>query len=249
MRRPTWLLIVLVLVSSFGCGTPPEPEPETSAEMAARGKMMRAMSQVSAASFAEDPAGYVQAIATLRESLAYDPNYHRANAMMALVILQICNHTNVLGPSLPGLEITPESARPYANTAINKNPKSVEGWSLLAMICVAESDFAGAKEALAKAKSASAKAREYYLAYGDYLYNLPEEKPSKRANNIVNAAASYLSAIEADPEFGIAYMRLLDLYEAIGDLDRIAKLIVDIRSLGYTLSSVRSIRYRQKGIM
>ncbi|MDZ7816846.1 MAG: hypothetical protein U5N86_12905 [Planctomycetota bacterium] len=100
-------------------------------------------------------------------------------------------------------------------------------------------------------KAARSKGRDdvfYFIAKGDYLFSVPEEKPAEKAENVIDAIELYTSAIETGERIGIPYMRLLDAFEYIDDARGIQQTAKLLKDMGYDLPSARAAKYRAAGI-
>ena len=231
-----------------GCGDKISEEPETSSEVASRGKFMAGLDELREGSFTENGRHYMNAVRLFKESLIYDETYSRANAMMALAVSELASMRLFKGQTVMGVSIEHEIARQYADKAIKANPTLPETCAIHSIVYTRMGEYEVAEDSLKKARSNDREDVYYFIAKGDYLFTIPEEKPQDKAENVIDAIEEYTNAIATGARIGIPYTRLLDAFEYIDDprgIQQTAKLLKD---LGYGLPSARAARYRAAGI-
>jgi hypothetical protein len=240
--------ILFFAFTAIGCDPPVEPDAENPSQMAARGKFTRAVSLFNKATFSEEPEKFIEVFTIIRESLSYDSEYFRSNAFYAILLLEMSKHTAIIGENLPGVNLSPATAKIYAEKAVKAAPKFSEGWAALAMVNVQLADFSGAKSALSKAKSIDKLLVSTILAEADYLFGQPANDPKTRGKNLSQAMQMYITCADAEPMCGLYYMRQLDILELVGDVSGIVAILGEIKMTGNEISPARSIRYGKLGI-
>ena len=242
------LSMLLILFALFaGCKELVKEEADTPNQLASRGKLAGGMRLLFDASFSESTAGIMEAVRMFKESLTYDGSYSVANAYMAFAILELSRTINFSGEMVAGEVISVESALKYASRALEANPDSADGHSVLAMVCMRLHDYDGASSELSKVKRSMRENLCYLIAKADYLLGVSEKRPKNIAENLVKSAEFYVKATEVEPRCGIAYIRLMDLYELVEDGNGVKETLKVIKQMGMKTSPIRMIRYRQKG--
>ena len=183
------------------------------------------------------------------QSLVNDPNFSKANAQMAIAICELSRMRGFVSQEVMGIQITLQNALVYANAATRCNPESPISWSALAIVSIRLSDFETAKAALKSAKKYGKTNWLYLIANGDFLFNFPYENSNKRAKNRSKAVASYKGSITYKENYGLAYTRLLDVYESLDDADGVLEIALLVKNLGHSLPNVRAARYRAAGVV
>ncbi len=240
------LFLPLLLVAAAGCSRPVDEEAKTNTEVISRGKFARGYAIFADAAFSEDGYRMVEALRAFRESLTYDPDFSRANAYFAYAMLELLRISPMEGEAIGGVTVSLETALRHARKAVEVNPDSGETRGVLAMALLRAGDLEAAEQQLKAARDRENK--DYLVAKGDWLRRNAEftRHPAKA---IAAAVECYLRAKAADPGFGVPYVRLLDVYEFVGDKEGIQGIVLEVKRLGKKISDTRRLRYIAHGLL